>query len=60
MRTRTRSLSRTRGRTRTRTLLHGLLLGLLLGGAGLLPATAARAADNGTWGCSRRPRRVRR
>ncbi|WP_326590528.1 WxL protein peptidoglycan domain-containing protein [Streptomyces sp. NBC_01294] len=36
-------------RSRTRTSLYGLLLGLLLG-AGLLPATAATAADNGTWG----------
>ncbi|WP_445269250.1 WxL protein peptidoglycan domain-containing protein [Streptomyces sp. DSM 41634] len=42
--------TRSRTRSRTRTSLHGLLLGLLLLGAGLLPATAARAADNGTWG----------
>ncbi|MEV7522094.1 DUF916 domain-containing protein [Streptomyces sp. NPDC091371] len=34
---------------RTRTSLYGLLVGLLLG-VGLLPATAATAADNGTWG----------
>lgn len=52
--------SRSRTRRRTRTLLYGLLLGLLLGGAGLLPATVARAADNGTWGCSRRRRPARR
>lgn len=37
-------------RTRTRTPLYGLLVGLLLLGAGLLPATVAAAADNGTWG----------
>lgn len=49
---------RSRTRSRTRALLYGLLLGLLLG-AGLLPATAATAADNGTWGSSRRPRPVR-
>ncbi|WP_404960059.1 WxL protein peptidoglycan domain-containing protein [Streptomyces sp. 147326] len=42
--------TRSSTRSRTRTSLHGLLLGLLLLGAGLLPATAARAADNGTWG----------
>ncbi|MGR4878976.1 WxL protein peptidoglycan domain-containing protein [Streptomyces sp. LARHCF249] len=36
-------------RTRTGTALYGLLAGLLLG-AGLLPATTATAADNGTWG----------
>ncbi|MFD3325914.1 WxL protein peptidoglycan domain-containing protein [Streptomyces sp. NPDC058701] len=36
---------------RTRTPLYGLLVSLLLLGAGLfLPASAARAADNGTWG----------
>lgn len=40
---------RTRSRTRTRTSPYGLLLGLLLVGAGLLPAGAATAADNGTW-----------
>ncbi|MFD7261532.1 WxL protein peptidoglycan domain-containing protein [Streptomyces sp. NPDC059874] len=34
---------------RTRTSLYGLLVGLLLG-VGLLPAGAATAADNGTWG----------
>ncbi|MFJ3519954.1 WxL protein peptidoglycan domain-containing protein [Streptomyces sp. NPDC090131] len=45
-----RSRTCSRPRSRTRTFLHyGLLLGLLLG-AGLLPATAATAADNGTWG----------
>ncbi len=37
-------------RTRTRTSPYGLLAGLLLLGAGLLPATTATAADNGTWG----------
>ncbi|WP_327414089.1 WxL protein peptidoglycan domain-containing protein [Streptomyces sp. NBC_01233] len=42
--------TRSSTRSRTRTSLHGLLLGLLLLGTGLLPATAARAADNGTWG----------
>ncbi|MGP3686120.1 WxL protein peptidoglycan domain-containing protein [Streptomyces sp. IBSNAI002] len=35
---------------RTRTSLYGLLAGLLLLGTGLLPATTATAADNGTWG----------
>lgn len=52
--------TRSSTRSRTRTSLHGLLLGLLLLGTGLLPATAARAADNGTWGSSPRPRPVRR
>lgn len=56
---RSRSRTCSRPRSRTRTFLYGLLLGLLLG-AGLLPATAATAADNGTWGCSRRPRPARR
>ncbi|MGW6978967.1 WxL protein peptidoglycan domain-containing protein [Streptomyces sp. NPDC054932] len=46
---RIRSRTRSRSRSRTRTFLYGLLLGLLLG-TGLLPATAATAADNGTWG----------
>lgn len=36
---------------------YGPLLALLLLVAGLLlPAATATAADNGTWGCSRRPR----
>ncbi|MEV8535244.1 DUF916 domain-containing protein [Streptomyces sp. NPDC051211] len=36
---------------RTRPLLHGLLLGVLfLLAAALIPATDARAADNGSWG----------
>ncbi|MEU9251304.1 DUF916 domain-containing protein [Streptomyces sp. NPDC048270] len=39
-----------RTRIRTRTSPYGLLAGLLLLGAGLLPATTATAADNGTWG----------
>ncbi|MEJ8644243.1 hypothetical protein WKI68_28865 [Streptomyces sp. MS1.HAVA.3] len=47
--------TRSSTRSRTRTSLYGLLLGLLLG-AGLLPVTAATAADNGTWGSSRRRR----
>ncbi|MFF3678095.1 WxL protein peptidoglycan domain-containing protein [Streptomyces sp. NPDC002120] len=47
---RTRSRTRSRTRTPLHGLLHGLLLGLLLLGAGLLPAGAASAADNGTWG----------
>ncbi|MEU9085696.1 DUF916 domain-containing protein [Streptomyces sp. NPDC048357] len=47
---RTRSRTRSRTRTPLHGLLHGLLLSLLLLGAGLLPAGAARAADNGTWG----------
>ncbi|MFD3717300.1 WxL protein peptidoglycan domain-containing protein [Streptomyces sp. NPDC058674] len=36
-------------RTRARTRPYGLLVSLLLLGAGLLPAGAATAADNGTW-----------
>ncbi|MFF4432042.1 WxL protein peptidoglycan domain-containing protein [Streptomyces sp. NPDC001513] len=47
---RTRSRTRSRTRTPLHGLLHGLLLSLLLLSAGLLPAGAARAADNGTWG----------
>lgn len=56
---RPRSSTPSRSRTGTRASLYGLLLGLLLLGAGLLPAGPATAADNGTWGCSRRPRPVR-
>ncbi|MFD9336730.1 WxL protein peptidoglycan domain-containing protein [Streptomyces sp. NPDC060028] len=54
-RLRTRSRIRTRRRRRTRSALYGLLAGLLMLGAGLLgtgllSATPAAAADNGTWG----------
>lgn len=59
MRPRSSTPSRSRTGTGTRAFLYGLLLGLLLLGAGLLPAGPATAADNGTWGCSRRPRPVR-
>lgn len=51
-------------RTRTRTSPYGpyglVSLLLLLLGAGLVPATSAAAADNGTWGSSPRLRPVRR
>lgn len=45
---------------RTRTSLYGLLLGFFLLGSGLLQSAPATAADNGTWGSSRRPRPGRR